>query len=424
MSGFWKWGFRATVKCISSEPESSPFISDDLRFADFVRTKLTTVDTSAKLWLNPWLFNGSLQTIYYAAHTSTTQFAVHYGRELFQYADGGQCSLDWVIDQPESPKEFERLYKETLPETSPRLHPRTRFFTEAELTLRTALGQTPESTDPICVVFHGLAGGSHEPLIRNLGECLKNGESNWDVVVVNARGCCRTKITTGKLFNALSVSDVEDVLVELKQRYPTRPVYAVGFSFGAVLLGNYMGTAEEKACDLIKASVLIGCPWDMAASAHHIDSSLSGRYMFNPSLTDFLSKLVKANFKELHHHDPAFFTEEKLKEAKRAKKTYQWDSAVTCHTAGFADVWDYYHAGSPVRRIDTVRVPTLIINSTDDPAVDPALPRDQVKANPNLVMIETDLGGHLGFVKRSGEFWCVQVAEDFCDKFHLLAKNA
>lgn len=424
MSGFWKWGFRATVKTVHSEPEASPLINDDLRFADFVDTKLPTVDTNSKLWLNPWLFNGSLQTIYYAAHTSTTQFQVYYGRELFQYSDGGQCSLDWVMDKPESAQEFSRLYKETLPETSPRLHPRTRFFTASELAARTALAQTPESTDPICVVLHGLAGGSHEPLIRNLGECLQNGEANWDVVVVNARGCGRTKITTGKLFNALSVSDVEEVLVELKKRFPSRPVYAVGFSFGAVMLGNYLGSAQEKARDLVKASVLIGCPWDMAASAHHIDRSLTGRYMFNPSLTDFLSKLVKSNLAELQRHDPEFFTDERVKQARAAKKTYQWDSAITCKTANFDNVWDYYHAGSPVRKIDTIRVPTLIVNSTDDPAVDPALPRDQIRANPNLVMIETDLGGHLGFVKRSGEFWCVQVAEDFCDKFHLLASDA
>lgn len=424
MSGFWKWGFRATVKCIHSEPEESPLIANDLRFADFVESKLPTVDTSSKLWLSPWLFNGSLQTLYYAAHNSTTQFQVYYGRETFRYSDGGQCSLDWVMDKPKSEEEFSRLYKETLPETSPRLHPRTRFLTKSELAGRTAHDQTPESSDPICVVLHGLAGGSHEPLIRNLGECLQKAESNWDVVVVNSRGCARTKITTGKLFHALAISDVEEVLEEIKRRYPSRPVYAVGFSFGAVLLANYLGSAEEKGRDLVKASVLIGCPWDMAASAHHVERSLSGRYLFNPSLTQFLSKLIKSNLAELKRHEPEFYTDERVQQAKMAKKTYEWDNAITCKVANFDNSWDYYHEGSPVRRIDTIRVPTLIINSTDDPVVDPALPRDQVKANPNLVMIETDLGGHLGFVKRSGEFWCVQVAEDFCDKFHLLASDA
>ncbi|QFZ27115.1 putative medium-chain fatty acid ethyl ester synthase esterase [Clavispora lusitaniae] len=422
MSGFWKWGFRASVDCITSEPSASPVITDSVNFYDFVHTKLKTIDTKSKLWLNPLLFNGSLQTLYYAMHNSD-QFSVYYGRELFQYNDGGQCSLDWVIPEPSSKEEFTKLYKETLPDNSPRLHPRTRFFTSKELENKTAHGQTPESTDPICVVLHGLAGGSHEPLIRNLGQCLQQSPSNWDIVVVNSRGCCRTKITTGKLFNALSTSDLEDVLIELKKRYPSRPIYAVGFSFGAVLLANYLGEAEEKAKSMLKASVLIGCPWDMSAAAHHIDSSLTGRYLFNPSLTQFLNKLVRANLKELRSHVPELFSEETVEKAKMAKKTYQWDDLITCKTANFDNAWDYYDAGSPIRRIDKIKVPTLIINSTDDPAVDPALPREEVKANPNLALVETNLGGHLGFVKYSGEFWCVEVAEDFCDQFHVLTTH-
>lgn len=418
MSGFWKWGFRASVKLHSGSDEKSPKINDSLTFNDFLKQELPIVNPKQKLWLNPLLFNGSLQTIYYATHNSTEKFLIYYGRELFTYKDEGRCSLDWIIPAPESKEAFQSLYKETLPKDSPRLHPRTRFFTESELAAKTAHGQTPDLTDPICVVLHGLAGGSHEALIRNLGQILTGSDTNWDVVVVNARGCCRTKITTGKLYHALSTDDVLEVLVELQKRYPSRPIYTVGFSFGALVLLNFLGEMGEKANLLVKAAVVIGCPWDLAGSARHLNRSLSGRYMFGPSLTEFLNKLVKSNLKELQEHVPEIFTDEAVKRARLVKKTAEWDDIFTCKTAGFDTVGDYYDAGSPQQRLHNISVPTLIINSTDDPAIDPELPLKEVEANSNLAMVETNLGGHLGFVKWSGDFWCVEVADDFINQFH------
>lgn len=413
MSGFWKWGFRASIKLHTAPEDESIKINQDLTLNQFLAQDLPLVDTSSKLWLHPLLFNGSLQTLYYAMHKSHTEFQVYYGRELFQYKDGGQCSLDWIIPKPESKEAFDKISKESFPESSPRLHPKSRFFTTAELEKLTAEGQTPDSTDPICVVSHGLAGGSHEPLIRNLGKILYESDTNWDVVVVNNRGCCRTKITTGQLFNALTTEDIKDVLVELRKRYPSRPIYAVGFSFGAVMLANFLGEAGEEAQLLLKGACLIGCPWDLAASARHLDSSITGHRLFGPSLAQFLSRLVKSNLKELRAHLPALFSEENVQKALEAKTTADWDNVITCKTAGFDTVWDYYEAGSPQQRMSTIAVPTLIINSTDDPAVDANLPIKEVYANPHLAMVESDLGGHLGFVKYSGDFWCVQVADEF-----------
>lgn len=414
MIGFWKWGFRATVKIHCADDESNK-VAKGLTFHDLVTTKLG-IDPAKKLWLNPLLFNGTLQTLYYAMHDSGVEFQTYYGRELFTYTDGGVCSLDWVIP-PEPKDEFDRQYKVTLPANSPRLHPRTRFLSESELSARDA-----ESTDPLCVVFHGLAGGSHEPLIRNLAQELGAKGENWGVVVVNSRGCCRTKITLGKLFNALSTDDLREVLESLRERYPRRKLYAVGFSFGAVLLANYLGECGPAARGVVSAAVLIGCAWDMTESARHIDRSLSGRYLFNPSLTAFLNKLVKANRAELAEHTD-WYSEEVVQTARKAKKTYQWDNAITCKTAGFDTSWKYYDAASPSRRVHSIDVPTLVVNSTDDPAVSPNLPLKQVQANPHVALVETNLGGHLGWVQSLGRFWCVELADRFINEFHCAASD-
>lgn len=414
MSGMTKWGFRATLKLHTSSEDESAKVGPTNTLYDIVHNKLSTVDTTHKLWLNPLLFNGLLQTLYYAQHNSADKFQVYYGREIFEYKDGGVASLDWIIPKPESKDQFKKLYEETLPEGYPRLHPRTRFFTSKELEERRRVDQS-ESTAPICVVLHGLAGGSHEPLIRNFGEDMKKSDNKWDVVVINSRGCCRTKITSDKLFNAFSTDDIKDVLLELRKRYPKRPLYGIGFSFGACLWANLLGSQDSEVNELVKTCVLIGCPWDLADSAYHLEESYTGKYLLNPSLTLFLTKLLKSNKKELQAHNPEFFSDKRIAEAAQLKKTFLWDNAFTCRTIGYRTSFQYYREGSPLNRIHKISTPTLIINSTDDPAVSCRLPFEDVKANPYLAMVESDLGGHLGFVKSSGEFWCVEAAKEFLD---------
>lgn len=418
----FSWGFRSNIKVHQSKSDKSIDLhlkngEKSIKYTDFLKQYVPMINENEKLWLNPLLFNGTLQTLYYSSADLSKRFQIYYGREIFKYEDGGVCSIDHVIPQPENKQEFKELHDKTLPEGWPKLHPRSRYFTEAELEQVQKHNQEPDSTKPICVIIHGLAGGSHEPLIRNLGEYITSGKNanKWDALVINSRGCCRTKITSGKLFSALSTSDIHEVLVELKKRHPKRPIYTVGFSFGAAILANYL--AETKEDTMVTAACLVGCPWDLVDSSYHIESSWSGSYLFNPALTSFLNKLVKNNFAELNHHHPELFNEENLKRGMKQTKTWQFDALYTCHTVGFNNPFEYYRFASPVNKIQNIRTPTLVLNSLDDPAVGTRLPWMEVESNPYLCMVETDLGGHLGYVQSSGKFWCAELVEEYFAKF-------
>lgn len=426
--GIFNWGFRANVR-IHAAPEDklvelathtqgtrsfSAFVAQDMRHV---------VDPTRKVWLAPSLFNGSLQTLYYTTWGLLLAFDVFYGRELFSFSDGGLCSLDWSISS--------RQYADTAadrdylpPDALAKLHPNTRYFDPKELAGIQKPDQAPKG--PLVVVLHGLAGGSHEPMIKCLVEKVGKafGSENVDTVVVNLRGCCRTKVTTGRLFSAFSIKDVHEVLVELNKRFPKRHIYVAGFSFGAVILANYLGDMPQEAQQLVSAACLVGCPWDLVDSAYHIDLSLTGRYLLNPALTLFLLKLVKNNRVELEAHNPGVFSSEADAKAKAATKTWQFDAAYTCHTEGFSNPFDYYRAGSPVSRISKFSVPTLALNLTDDPAVGVRLPWMQAQLSKYLVLVETDLGGHLGFVQHNGDFWCAELVLKFVARYEeTFAKN-
>ena len=51
----------------------------------------------------------------------------------------------------------------------------------------------------------------------------------------------------------------------------------------------------------------------------------------------------------------------------RARHIRDFDDALTAKEAGFRDAADYYASCSPVRGMDALRVPTLLIHADDDP---------------------------------------------------------
>lgn len=409
------WGFRSNKRIHKSENtlELATKDGETIKFGEIV-DNVKSANPKEKLWLHPLLFNGNLQTMYYAANNGSDKFKIWYGREKFTYKDEGICSWDWVIDEPTSEEEFKLEYKKTLPENWPRLTPRTRFLNPEELKIKQTVDTKSEK--PIVVVFHGLGGGSHELLIRNLAHLLTTGDQKdkYDMVVINARGCCRTKITTGKLFHALATGDVEEAAIELKTRFPNRPLIAVGFSFGAVILANYLG--KHPNSKLFKAASLVGCPFDLVQSAKGMEASWGGTYLFNPSLVGFLNKIIKNNLEELRSHNPELLNEENVNKARNATKTYEFDQVFTCKTAGFDNVWDYYKTGSPQNYLQEISIPTLAVSSKDDPSCK-SIPFDKFTANPNIALVETDLGGHLAFVTPKKEFWCAHVVQEFISSF-------
>lgn len=63
-------------------------------------------------------------------------------------------------------------------------------------------------------------------------------DAGWEACVVNSRGCARSKITTGVLYNARATWDVRQVVNWLRKSFPNRPLFGIGYSLGANILVN------------------------------------------------------------------------------------------------------------------------------------------------------------------------------------------
>lgn len=173
-------------------------------------------------WLNPFLFNGHLQTFWTAVKSK--DIPVYYKRKVFEAEDpafAGSFAVDFVVEPYE--------------ESNASLPARTTYFGDTDFDKIGSLDDRP-----MLVALHGLSGGSHEIYLRSVLWPLMQQE--WEVCVVNSRGCAQSAITSGVLYNARSTWDVRQVVKWLAKIFPNRPLYGVGFSLGANILVNVRTT--------------------------------------------------------------------------------------------------------------------------------------------------------------------------------------
>lgn len=184
--------------------------------------------------LNPLLFNGHLQTFWTVVKSQDVP--IYYKRKVFEAEDpryAGTFAVDFVV--------------EPYGDVQSDMPPRTTHYSEDEFKEIASL-----DTKPMLVTLHGLSGGSHELYLRHVLEPLVQ-DGSWAACVVNSRGCAMSKITSGVLYNARATWDVRQVVKWLRETFPNRELYGIGFSLGANILTN---VCTGNRCDReVEASI-------------------------------------------------------------------------------------------------------------------------------------------------------------------------
>ena len=192
--------------------------------------------------LNPFLFNGHLQTAWTAVKDAGPP--ISYKRKIFSAEDprfAGTFAVDFVVSAaPEEPNDA--------------LPPRTTLYTDDEWA-----GIASEDSRPMLITLHGLSGGSHEVYLRHVlaplvaeatGKAVNEDGSiagkGWEALVVNSRGCAMSEITTGILYNARSTWDIRQVVKWCRKTFPNRPLFGIGYSLGANIITNVCPQSEES----------------------------------------------------------------------------------------------------------------------------------------------------------------------------------
>ncbi|KKA29035.1 hypothetical protein TD95_002183 [Thielaviopsis punctulata] len=344
--------------------------------------------------LNPLYFNGHLQTA--VAGTSRDAPKLFYKRHIFQSIEAnipGQFTVDWAVAPNNAPQDS------TLP-------PRTSYWTPEEFA-----GLTSTDSKPTLVVMHGLSGGSHEAYLRHtIAPLVDSGK--WEVIVINARGCAWSEITTGVFYNARATWDVRQLVKWLSQQYPNRPLFGVGFSLGANILTNYIGE-EGEAC-VLKAAVLCSNPFNLEVANNALRRTWIGREVYMKTMGNSMKKLV-------YRHREAVKKYTNFDYDKIMQITYldEFDAEIQPKAWGYPTASAYYRDASSTDSVLSIRIPVLAVHARDDPiAADEAMPYPEIAANPYTVMLATSLGGHLGWFEVGGSRW---FSKPVCNFFNRMA---
>ncbi|PGH32138.1 hypothetical protein GX50_05099 [[Emmonsia] crescens] len=381
---------------------------------------LCKASTPQKCQLNPLLFNGHLQTAYTVVKNDDVP--IYYKRWTFQAnnaAYSGSFDVDFVVppyetslaeDTSTSPDAQETTINETPKDTTTtapppqRLPPRTSFFTAEEF------AALPSATDtkPMLVVLHGLSGGSHEIYLRHVIAPLL--EAGWAACVLNFRGCAQSRITSPILYNARATWDVRQIVGWVREAFPQRRLFGIGFSLGANILTNYLG--EEGASCPLAASVICSSPWNLEVTSLALQRTWLGLEVYSKTMGSNMKKLFELHVDEISKHPRI-----NVERVRNIKYLHEFDRELQGPVWGYPTETAYYRDASSVDSIFAIKIPFFAIQAEDDPiSVNEALPYNEIKQTPYGVMCTTSWGGHLSWFEYGGTRWFTKPITTFLTK--------
>ena len=266
---------------------------------------------------------------------------------------------------------------------------------------------------PLVLLLHGLEG--HTKRGYMVQTYLALADRGMRAVGLNLRGCSGEANRAPRFYHSGETEDVCFVIGLLRERFPTRPLMAIGFSLGGNVLLKFLGEQGAQNAAPVSAAVAISVPYDLLAGAIALEQGVMAKIYSGYFLRSLLAKVrakkeILANILDL--------------DAVWASGTVrQFDDAATATLHGFAGAEDYYQKSSSNRFVQSVRIPTLLLHSRDDPFLPPAaLPLSAIEANPFLTLIFTDRGGHVGFFEGgppwNPAFWMEEQSASFLAHHH------
>lgn len=240
---------------------------------------------------------------------------------------------------------------------------------------------TPRS---VCLLLHGLEGSARSGYMTATSIALaRRGVLG---VGLNFRSCGDEPNRTPGSYHSGRTDDIERALAWIGERFPGLPRAAVGFSLGGNALLIHLGRSGDGVG--VTRAAAVSVPYDLAACADALERGVGRLYArrFLRSLRDKARRKAER------------FPEVVPARAAQASTMREFDEWLTAPVHGFRDADDYYARASAARVVGDVRVPTLLIQSADDPLVPASsIPLARIAANPALHMVLTGRGGHVGF---------------------------
>ncbi|KAK4804320.1 hypothetical protein SAY86_004137 [Trapa natans] len=242
---------------------------------------------------------------------------------------------------------------------------------------------------PVLILLPGLTGGSQDTYVRHM--LVRARSKGFRVVVFNSRGCADSPVTTPQFYSASFTGDIREVVAHVGNLYPKANLYAIGWSLGANILVRYLG--QECHTSPLSGAVSLCNPFNLVIADEDFRKGFNNVY--DKSLARALRNIFRKHLLLFEDMDGEY----NIPLAASAKTVKEFDEGLTRVSFGFKSADEYYANSSSSDTIKYVQTPLLCIQAENDP-IAPArgIPREDIKENPNCLLIVTPKGGHLGWV--------------------------
>jgi len=313
-----------------------------------------------------WLPGGHLQTIYASLFIRVPPVA--YRRERLELTDGDFLDFDWVDGTAGALKDSSQYPLEGYSDP-----------------LRTKVRVEPYA--PVVVLFHGLEGSADSHYARDLMATVK--ARGWHGAVAHFRGCSGEDNRLPRAYFAGDSDDIEHILRHVKSRHPDAPVYAVGVSLGGNALLKWLGEQGAGACELVECAAGVSAPVDLTAAGNALDRGFNRRVY----TARFLATLKKKALKKARQFPGTL----DAKAISAATTFREFDTLVTARLHGFRDADDYWFRVSSKPLLQSITVPTLIINAQNDPFLPASALPTAADISSAITIEQPETGGHVSF---------------------------
>jgi len=307
-----------------------------------------------------WLPGGHLQTI--GPSLIKRKFNIKFQRERLYLPDGDFVDLDWTFG---------------------------------------------DETGPIIIMLHGLEGSIKSSYSKGMLNALKN--NGFRAVFMHFRGCSGEHNHSQKAYHAGETHDFNYVVQTIRQRFPSIPLAAIGYSLGGNVLLKYLG--ETQMNNPLTSAVAISVPFKLNRLADRIQKGFSAVYQRH-LLSQIRKKMLDKN-----KYIPFSLNLSKL---HKIKTFWQFDGEFTAKIYNFKDAHIYYEKSSSAYYLSQIKKPTLIIHALNDPFlyVDAIPNPSDLPDNVRLELFES--GGHMGFIGGGlpwrPKFWLEERVPDYFKK--------
>ncbi|MCF0074585.1 alpha/beta fold hydrolase [Dyadobacter sp. CY261] len=288
-----------------------------------------------------WLPNGHFQSIYPALFRQVN--GIKYFREKIVTPDDDFLNLDWSYAENEGAK-------------------------------------------PLVILSHGLEGNSTRQYITGMVKILNR--HGFDCLAWNFRSCGGEMNQTARFYHSGATEDL-DAVIQYAFKKGYTDIRLMGFSLGGNLTLKYLGETGRNTDGRIKGAMVFSVPMDLKACSLAIIEPRNQIYMRR-----FLNTL-KPKVVEKARVFPERIS---LDDHRLVKTLYDFDHIYTSRLHGFDGADHYYAQCSSMHFVESIAVPTMIVNAENDPIVPfKSLPIDIIRSHTHVSLLATKDGGHCGF---------------------------